>query len=103
MKSLIQQIPPVFKNIYVLGTVVFIIWLVIFDSNDILTQLFLRKKEAHLQQTKVYYEKQIKTVKADRKALFSDQDLLERIAREKYYMSAEGEDIYVIVPASVDQ
>ena len=103
MKSLIQQIPPYFKSIYVLGTLSFIFWLTIFDSNDILTQFSLRKKEADLQQTKGYYQKQIEIVEADRKALFSNQDLLERIAREKYYMSAEGEDVYVIISASEDQ
>ena len=103
MKSLMQQIPPIFKNMYVLGTVFFIVWLMIFDSNDILTQLSLRKKEADLQQTQFYYQKQIETVKADREALFSNQDLLERIAREKYYMRAEGEDVYVIVPESTEE
>ena len=103
MKSFIKQIPSFFKNIYVLGTLFFIVWLTIFDSNDILTQLSLRKKEAELQQRKGYYQKQIKIVQADRKALFSNQDLLERIAREKYYMSAEGEDVYVIISASGDQ
>ncbi len=102
MKSLIKQIPSFFKNIYVLGTLFFIVWLTIFDSNDILTQLALRKKEADLQQRKGYYQKKIKIIEADRKALFSNQDLLERIAREKYYMSAEGEDVYVIISASGD-
>ena len=103
MKSLIEQIPPIFKNMYILGTVFFIVWLMIFDSNDILTQLSLRKKEADLQQTQRYYQKQIETVKTDRKALFSNQDLLERIAREKYYMRAEGEDVYVMVSESTDE
>ena len=103
MKNLIKQIPSFFKNIYALGTLFFIVWLTIFDSNDILTQLSLRKKEADLQQRIGYYQKQIKIVEADRKALFSNQDLLERIAREKYYMSAEGEDVYVIISASEDQ
>ena len=103
MKSLIEQIPPIFKNMYVLGAVFFIVWLMIFDSNDILTQLSLRKKEADLQQTQSYYQKQIETVRADREALFSNKDLLERIAREKYYMRAEGEDVYVMVPESTDE
>tara|TARA_B100000941_G_C28232555_1_gene412303 strand:- start:248 stop:559 length:312 start_codon:yes stop_codon:yes gene_type:complete len=103
MESLIKHIPSFFRNIYVLGTFFFIVWLTIFDSNDILTQLSLRKKEVDLQQRKDYYQKQIKIVEADRKALFSNQDLLERIAREKYYMSAEGEDVYVIISASGDQ
>ena len=103
MKSLIEQIPPIFKNMYVLGTGFFIVWLMVFDSNDILTQLSLRKKEADLQQTQSYYQKQIETVRADREALFSNKDLLERIAREKYYMRAEGEDVYVMVPESADE
>ena len=88
---------------YVLGTIFFIVWLMIFDSNDILTQLSLRKKESELQQMQRYYQKQIETVKTDREALFSNQNLLERIAREKYFMRAEGEDVYVIVPESTDE
>ncbi len=80
---------------YVLGTVFFIVWLMIFDSNDILTQLSLRKKEADLQQTQFYYQKQIETVKADREALFSNQDLLERIAREIQIVHNMGQAISI--------
>lgn len=92
-----NQIPKYLKSYYVLGGFCFFMWLLIFDSNDILTQLSLRKKETDLQETKAYYQLEIEKVKAEREALFNNKELLERIAREKFYMKEEGEDIYIIV------
>jgi len=72
-------------------------WLTFFDSNDLLSQYRLATKKRDLEQRKKFYQEQIEEVKHDRVAL-EDPEQLEKIAREKYFMKRENEDIYVIVP-----
>jgi cell division protein FtsB len=67
------------------------------DSNDVFSQLKLRKKVATLEQEKEYYLEKIEEVKKDREELLSNQELLEKFAREKYLMKKKTEDIYLVV------
>ncbi len=75
-----------------------LVWLTFFDSNDLLSQYRLTAKKHDLEQTKAFYQEKIEEVKSDRAAL-QDPEQLEKIAREKYFMKKEGEDVYVVVPA----
>jgi cell division protein FtsB len=68
-----------------------------FDSNDILTQIKLSSKQKDLQKTKDFYIEKIDEVKEDREALLNNEALLEKVARERYYMKKSNEDVYVIV------
>jgi cell division protein FtsB len=97
MKSLLDRIPPVFRNFYFVTIFFFGIWMLFFDSNDILTQRSLSSKISELEESKAYYEEKIVEVKNDQKALDTDKELLERIAREKYLMKKENEDVYIVV------
>ena len=85
------------KNFYVLGGLFFFVWLLAFDSNDLITQYRLSKKQSELEETRDFYLEKIEEVKADREALLNNDDLLERVAREKYYMKEDGEDVFVVV------
>jgi cell division protein FtsB len=40
----------------------------------------------------------IKEVEKDREELLSNNELLEKFAREKYLMKKESEDLYILVP-----
>ncbi len=97
MKQLIDKIPPLLRNFYVLSTLFFLAWLLFFDSNDIITQAKLSRKQAELEKTKSFYELKIEEVKSDREALLNNDDLLEKLAREKYFMKKENEDIFIVV------
>jgi cell division protein FtsB len=67
------------------------------DNNDLITQISLSQKLKNLEAEKTYYEEKISEVKAEREELLSNDELLERFAREKYLMKKESEDVYVIV------
>lgn len=97
MKSFFQKIPPVFRNFYFLTALLFLIWMIFFDSNDIITQFRLSNKQSELESSKEFYEEKIIEVKNDKEALTNDKDLLEKIAREKYLMRKENEDVYIVV------
>lgn len=85
------------KNFYFLFSVFFICWMVFIDSNDILTQFKLRTKIKDLERQKYYYLERKEKVKAEREELMSNQELLEKFARERYLMKKKSEDLYVVL------
>lgn len=84
-----------FKNIYILIFVVFAIWMLFFDANSWLIHRELNADMDDLEDEKEYYQKEIDK---DKKAIkeLSTEEGLEKVAREKYYMKKENEDIYII-------
>ena len=93
----LKSVTRYFKNFYVLATAFFFVWLLAFDSNDLITQYRLSRKQAELEEYKGYFQVKIDEVKADREALLTNDALLEKVAREKYYMKEDGEDVFVVV------
>lgn len=85
------------KNFYVLFTLFFIIWMVFIDSNDVVSQFKLRAKLKELENQREFYLQRKEKIKADREELMSNYELLEKFARERYYMKKKTEDLYVVV------
>ncbi len=95
--NFLDRVPKVFKNFYFIVGVIFLLWLLIFDSNDLFTQSKLSTKKKELEESKEFYEDKILEVKNDREALLTDEEQLEKLAREKYLMKKDSEDVYIIV------
>jgi len=91
-----------FGNFYLVIGLVFLAWLTFFDSNDLYTQLKQTAKLKGLEDEKEFYNEKIEEVKTDREELLSDDELLEKFARENYLMKKPEEDIYVIVESEED-
>ena len=85
------------RNFYFIFTVLFILWMVFIDSNDIMTQFTLRSKLSDLEEQKEFYQERKEKIKAEGEELLSNYELLEKFAREKYLMKRKSEDLYVIV------
>ena len=92
----------IFSNFYIIIGVVFLVWLTFFDSNDLYTQLKQTAKLKGLEDEKEFYVEKIAEVKTDREELLSNDELLEKFARENYLMKKATEDIYVIVETDED-
>ena len=92
----------IFSNFYIIIGVIFLVWLTFFDSNDLYTQLKQTAKLKGLEDEKEFYVEKIAEVKADREELLSNDELLEKFARENYLMKKPTEDIYVIVENEQD-
>jgi len=92
-----RKLPPVFKNFYFIVGVIFIIWMLFIDSNDLYSQFKKRGKLNELEQQRAYYTQMIQEVEKDREELLSNNELLEKFAREKYLMKKESEDLYILV------
>jgi len=84
-----------FKNIFVIILVVFTIWMLFFDSNSYLIHRELNKEMDDLEAEKQYYKNEIEK---DKKAILelSTEEGIEKLAREKYYMKKDSEEIYII-------
>ncbi len=95
--SLIEKIPPICRNKYVLCLLVFAVWMVFFDDRDVITTHFRYKKELNsLKESKTYYQEQIAATRQELEKLQSDPVLLEKYARERYRMKRDNEDLYIV-------
>jgi cell division protein FtsB len=92
-----QRILRFFKNKYYISLLAFLVWMLLFDRNDIFTQYQHISKLNSLRQNREYYIKDIQKLNKDIIELNTNQLLLEKFAREKYLMKKDNEDVYVIV------
>lgn len=85
----------IMTNMYVLVLTVFVVWMLFFDTNSLLIHLELRKEIKKLEKTQEFLKEEIAK---DKKIIekLSDEDELERFAREEYYLKKKNEEIYLI-------
>ncbi|HRG09519.1 MAG TPA: septum formation initiator family protein, partial [Cyclobacteriaceae bacterium] len=74
----------------------FFIWLLLLDSNDLISRFKMTAKVNSLENEKEFYMEKISEVEKDRKELLTNKELLEKFAREKYLMKKEKEDIFIV-------
>ena len=100
---ILDKIPSVFRNKYVLTIIIFIIWLLLFDSNNLIIR-YSEIKELHkLKSDKEYYIKRIETDSQKLHELKTDNKNLEKFAREQYHMKKPNEDLYIILTPQEDR
>lgn len=92
-----KTLPPIFRDFFFLSSIVFVIWMIFFDSNDLISQYRMNSQYNALLNEKEYYEQKIVEVKAEQEALLKDKVKLEKFAREHYLMKKPSEDIYILV------
>jgi len=85
------------KNKFFLVTVVFIIWMLFFDKNDLYSQYEQRQQLNKLEQERDFYTKETAQVSKELDELTSNPAKLEKFARERYLMKKANEDVFVIV------
>ena len=92
-----QKIRGLFKNFYFLFFLCFVLWMTIIDSNGFINRYRLLDKLSELNSQKEFYVKEIDKVSLDKERFESDQELLEKYAREEYLMKKESEDIFYVI------
>ncbi|MFZ4740326.1 MAG: FtsB family cell division protein [Bacteroidales bacterium] len=86
-----------FKNKYIITSLIFVIWMIAIDKNNIIAQYKLRNELKDLRDKKAYY---LNEIEKDRKATYelnTNMKTLEKFAREKYLLKKDNEDIFLIV------
>lgn len=85
----------VLSNKYVLILLIFVVWMLFFDTNSWLVHRELNKELKDLKNNMEYFENEIANDKEFLKQL-DDSTEMEKFAREQYYLKKENEDIYII-------
>jgi cell division protein DivIC len=85
----------IFGSTYAVILVLFIIWMLFFDTNSFLIHKELDDDIESLENNKEFYKSEIEKDKAFIKKM-SDSDEVEKFAREKYFLKKENEDIFII-------
>ena len=85
----------IFSNKYLLILVLFVIWMVFFDTNSYFIHKELNNSIETLEKNKEIYNAEIAKDKVFIKKM-EDPNEVEKYARETYYLKKENEDIYII-------
>lgn len=93
----LDKIPPVLRNKYLLTVVIFLVWLILFDSNNLIARYKEMKELKKLKREREYYIERIKTDRNKLNELKTDNQNLEKFAREQYRMKKPDEDLYIIL------
>lgn len=100
MKSVVQALIKILKKKYLLVSILFIVWITIFDGNNLIDRFSALRKLNQLKNDKKYYTEKIKSDSKKLKELKTDNDNLEKFAREQYLMKKDNEDIFIIIDKS---
>lgn len=93
----IDKIPPFLRNKYILTVVIFLVWLILFDSNNLVARYKEMKELKKLKREREYYIERIETDRKKLNELKTDNQNLEKFAREQYRMKKPDEDLYIIL------
>ena len=91
-----RKVLKVIFNKYTITFVAFIVWMVFFDSDSILTRKLYHNKLNELKQEKHFYLDEIRKDSTLTRKLLTDSLALEKYAREKYLMKRDKEDVYIV-------
>ncbi|MBX2900559.1 MAG: septum formation initiator family protein [Cyclobacteriaceae bacterium] len=91
-----KKLPPAFKNFYFVTGFLFLVWMLFLDSNDLISRFKMTAKVNSLKNEREFYLEKISEVEKDRTELLTNNELLEKFAREKYLMKKEKEDIFIV-------
>ena len=83
-------------NKYFIASLAFIAWISFFDRNDLATQLQRRRELNDLQSSKEHFTKKISQERKELNQLQTNPAILEKYAREKYYMKRDNEELFII-------
>ena len=101
--SVLKFIFRILINKYLLTTVAFVVWMVFFDSNNLLTRNKIQEKLDALNLEKQFYLDEVRRDSTLTEQLLTDSSQLEKYARERYLMKKENEDLYLVVDTTADR
>ncbi|MBR2300341.1 MAG: septum formation initiator family protein [Bacteroidaceae bacterium] len=86
----------VIKHKYLAVTIAFLLILVFFDENNMLKHIQSKREEAQLRADIEELQKEHDIVMRKLGELETDANMLEKVAREKYGMHLDNEEIFII-------
>ncbi len=84
-------------NKYFIASVIFVVWIMFFDENSIVSHQKNKRQLRELTNQKEYYTDRIASDKQKLEDLSAGKEELEKFAREQYLMSKPDEDVFIVV------
>lgn len=100
---LYNLLPPFLRNRYLIALIMFIVWVLLFDNNNLVDRYHNIKVLRQLQSDREYYTNRIEEDRRKLNELRTNNENLEKFAREQYYMKRDDEDIYIVVTESQEK
>ncbi|MDD4747890.1 MAG: septum formation initiator family protein [Salinivirgaceae bacterium] len=97
MKPILKFYLRYIHNRYGLTVIVFLVWMIFFDSNNLIDRINTMKELEKLETDIQYYKHRIETDSRNLNELRTNTVVLEKFAREQYFMKTDDEDIFIIV------
>jgi len=91
-----KYIQPIIGNKFFLASVIFIVWVLIFDQNNLIDRYRLANRIKQLEKQKEHYIQEIEQNNRKMDELQSNSKNLEKFAREEYLMKKDDEVIFVV-------
>jgi cell division protein DivIC len=98
-----DKIPPFLRNKYFLTLTIFIIWIVLLDTNNLIGRYRQISELQKLNKDKEYYIRKIDEDRRKLNELKTDDHNLEKFAREQYKMKKKNEDLYIVLTPQEDR
>lgn len=92
-----ERILSVVKNKYIIASVVFVVWMLFFDRHDVTTQYSYYSELKSLEAERDFYLKEMEYINKTVSDIQVDPEAVQRIARERYQMKKDNEDVFVII------
>lgn len=91
----LSRISRFLTNKYFIASVGFLGVMLFLDKNDLITTMDRREELQNLNQSKEHYLQELSELRKVKTDLENDPVIIEKLAREKYLMKRDNEDIFV--------
>jgi len=91
MRTILQ----ILQNKYFLVTTGFIVWIFFFAEYDVISQYRQHQELKEMKQKIIYLEGEVQKLQTEKMAIRNDSAILEKYAREKYFMKYPNEEVFV--------
>ena len=85
------------KNKYLIAFALFALWVLFFDQNNLIERYQMFREKKQLENDREYYVKEKEEAANRLRELKTNNDNLEKFAREQYLMKKGDEDVFIIV------
>ncbi|HEX2609011.1 MAG TPA: septum formation initiator family protein [Flavisolibacter sp.] len=92
----LSGIPSWTYNKYFITFTAFVVWMLFFDSRDMISQRERSRELEALQKSKAWFTSEIAKERKSLEELKSNPAAIEKYAREKYLMKRDNEDLFIV-------
>ncbi|MBL0145891.1 MAG: septum formation initiator family protein [Chitinophagaceae bacterium] len=92
----LEKFPSWLKSKYLITGLLFLVWMLFFDTKDILSGFAQKSKLSNLQKSEQHLTKQIAETGKELDLLKTNAQTIEKYARENYLMKKDNEDIFIV-------